>query len=287
MKVAFLGLGIMGHSMATNLVRAGHEVTAWNRSAGKSVEGAKMAATPREAVASAEVVWICVSDTAAVEEVLFGKDGAFSAIQEGAIVADSSTILPEASQKFAVRVRERGAEFVDAPVTGSKIGAADGTLIFITGGKKEALEKLAPLFKAMGKQTIHIGENGKGLAAKLAMNLMIALIYEGFVEAITLADKLGVDQKALFSLIQSSMVRSGVVDYKMPFVEKRDFSPNFPLRLMRKDIRLMLEAGKNAGVQLPGLETVKQIYDEAHRAGHDDLDYAVTLRTIEEKAGKK
>jgi 3-hydroxyisobutyrate dehydrogenase len=134
---------------------------------------------------------------------------------------------------------------------------------------------------------IHVGENGKGLAAKLAMNLMIALIYEGFAEAITLADKLGVDQKALFSLIQSSMVRSGVVDYKMPFVEKRDFSPNFPLRLMHKDIRLMLEAGKNAGVQLPGLETVKGIYDEAHRAGLDEQDYAVTLRTIEGKAGKK
>jgi 3-hydroxyisobutyrate dehydrogenase/2-hydroxy-3-oxopropionate reductase len=286
MKVAFLGLGIMGHSMATNLVKAGNDVTAWNRSAGKKVEGAKMAASPREAVGDAEIVWICVSDTAAVEEVLFGKNGAYDALKKGAIVVDSSTILPEASQKIAARIRERGGDFVDAPVTGSKIGAADATLIFITGGKKETIDKLSPLFNAMGKQVIHIGENGKGLAAKLGMNLMIALIYEGFAEAITLADKLGVDQKALFSLIQSSMVRSGVVDYKMPFVEKRDFSPNFPLRLMHKDIRLMLEAAKNARVQLPGLERVKEIYDEAHAAGRDDLDYASTLLTIEEKAGK-
>jgi 3-hydroxyisobutyrate dehydrogenase-like beta-hydroxyacid dehydrogenase len=287
MKVAFLGLGIMGHAMAANLVKAGNEVTVWNRSAGKDVAGAKMANTPREAVANAEVVWLCVSDTKAVEEVLFGRDGAIEGLQKGAIVADSSTILPEASQRFAAKVRERGGDFVDAPVTGSKIGAAAATLIFIVGGKSETLAKLDPLFKAMGKQVIHVGENGKGLGAKLAMNLMIALIYEGFAEAITLADRLGVDQKALFSLIQSSMVRSGVVDYKMPFVEKRDFTPNFPLRLMHKDIRLMLEAGKKVGVPLPGLETVNELYNEAHAAGRDELDYAVTLLTIEEKAGKK
>src|SRR5947209_2480771 len=136
MLVAFLGLGIMGHAMATNLVKAGHDVTAWNRSAGKSVAGAKMAATPREAVAEADVMWLCVSDTQAVEDVLFGKNGAFDALKKGVIVADSSTILPDASQKFAARVRERGGDFVDAPVTGSKIGAAEATLIFIVGGKK-------------------------------------------------------------------------------------------------------------------------------------------------------
>src|SRR5438270_11723370 len=144
--------------MAKNLVKAGHDVTAWNRSAGKSVDGAKMAATPREAAAQAEVIWICVSDTKAVEDVLFGKDGAFDAIGKGTIVADSSTILPEASEKFAARVRERGADFVDAPVTGSKIGAAQATLIFIAGGNKETLDKLSPLLSAMGKQTIHVGE---------------------------------------------------------------------------------------------------------------------------------
>lgn len=287
MKVAFLGLGIMGHAMAANLVKAGHTVTAWNRSAGKQVGGAKMAATPREAATGAEVIWVCVSDTKAVEDVLFGRDGAFDAIQKGAIVADSSTILPEASLRFAARVRERGADFVDAPVTGSKIGAAQATLIFIAGGKRETVDKLEPLLKAMGKQTIRVGENGQGLAAKLAMNLMIAHIYEGFAEAITLAEKLGVDQKALFNLIQSSMVRSGVVDYKMPFVEKRDFSPNFPLRLMHKDIRLMLEAAQKVGVQLPGLETIKEIYDEAHSKGRDDLDYAATILTLEERAHRK
>src|SRR5438874_716143 len=236
MRVGFLGLGIMGSSMAKNLVKAGHQVTAWNRSAGKEIAGAKRAATPREAVANAEAIWICVSDTAAVEQVLFGKDGAAEAVAKGAIVTDSSTISPSASLKFAARIRERDAEFLDAPVTGSKIGAAEGTLIFIVGGKAETIEKVRPLFNAMGKTVLHIGDNGKGLGAKLGMNLMIALIYEGFIEALTLARKLGVEEQKLFSLIQSSMVRSGVVDYKMPFVEKRDFTANFPLRLMHKDI---------------------------------------------------
>lgn len=287
MRVGFLGLGIMGGSMAANLVKAGHDVTVWNRSAGKQVTGAKPAASPREAAAGAEVIWICVSDTAAVEEVLFGAEGAIESLAKGAIVVDSSTISPSASLKFAERIRQRGGDFLDAPVTGSKIGAAEGTLIFIVGGKAETIEKVRPLFNAMGKTVLHMGENGKGLAAKLGMNLMIALIYQGFAEALTLATKLGVEERKLFSLIQSSMVRSGVVDYKMPFIEKRDFSANFPLRLMHKDIRLMLEAAKENGVELPGLDTVNRIYDEAETQGYRDLDYAATLLTVERRAGVK
>jgi 3-hydroxyisobutyrate dehydrogenase-like beta-hydroxyacid dehydrogenase len=284
MRVAFLGLGIMGSAMAANLVKKGHQVTTWNRSGNKCVAGAKAAATPKAAAAGADVVWLCVSDTAAVEQVLFGPEGAAASLRAGMIVADSSTISPVESQAFAERVRGQGAEFVDAPVTGSKIGAKDGTLIFIAGGKEEAIDRLQPLFSAMGKQVIHVGENGKGEAAKLAMNLMIVLIYEGFIEALTLAKNLGVDQPALFSLIQASMVRSGVVDYKMPFVERRDFTPNFPLRLMHKDIRLMLEAAAVTGTRLPGLAKIKEIYDEAAQAGLSDLDYAATLRVIETKS---
>lgn len=287
MRVGFLGLGIMGTSMAANLVRAGHDVTVWNRSAGKDIPGAKRVATPREAATNAEVVWVCVSDTAAVEQVLFGKDGAAESLMKGAIVADSSTISPTASVKFAGRIRERGGHFLDAPVTGSKIGAAEGTLVFIVGGQAEVLDKVRPLLNAMGKNILHIGDNGKGLAAKLGMNLMIALIYQGFAEALTLATKLGVEEQKLFSLIQSSMVRSGVVDYKMPFVEKRDFSANFPLRLMHKDIRLMLEAAQESGAQLPALDTVNAIYDEAEKQGFRDLDYAATLLTVEKRAGLK
>jgi len=285
MKVAFLGLGIMGLSMASNLVKAGHEVTVWNRTPGKLVEGAAVAPTPAAAAQGAEVVWLCVSDTDAVEEVIFGKEGAETTLSEGALIADSSTISPSATVKFAERLAAKNVGWVDAPMTGSKVGARDGTLVFIVGGSEQNIERLKPLFATMGKKIFRMGETGKGQSTKLAMNLQIALIYEGFAEGLTLATMLGVDAEQLVSLIEATMVRSGVVEYKAPFVLQRDFTPNFPLRLMHKDIRLALEAAKESRVKLPGLETVEEIYEMATEDGHQDLDYAATLTLLEKWAG--
>ena len=285
MRVAFLGMGIMGRPMAANLVKAGNEVTIWNRTPGKDLEGARTGASPADACRDAEVVWICVSDTKAVESVLFGPGGLESAVSAGMVVVDSSTISPSATLRFAERVKARGADYVDAPITGSKVAAEAGSLIFMAGGAEATLARLDPLFQAMGKQVFHMGETGKGQATKLAMNLQIALIFEGFAEALTLATKLGVDINRLLPLVQASMVRSGVVDYKAPFILKRDFSPNFPLRLMLKDIHLTLEAAKEARVRLPGLEAVEEVYDLAAEEGHKDLDYAATLTLLEKWAG--
>ena len=285
MRVAFLGLGIMGRPMAANLVKAGHDVTVWNRTPGKDVEGAKTAASPAEAARGAEVVWMCVSDTKAVENLLFGPGGAENSLTDGMVIIDSSTISPAATLKFAERVRAKGVSYVDAPVTGSKIGAEGGTLIFIVGGDEAVVEKLKPLFNATGKAVFRMGDTSKGQAAKLAMNLQIAMIYEGFAEALTLAAKLGVSAETMMPLIQASMVKSGVVEYKAPFVLKRDFSPNFPLRLMYKDIKLALDAAREARVKLPGLETVEEIYEVAVEDGHQDLDYAATLTLLEKWAG--
>jgi 3-hydroxyisobutyrate dehydrogenase-like beta-hydroxyacid dehydrogenase len=284
MRVAFLGLGIMGRPMAANLVKAGHEVTVWNRTP-KDVEGARTAASPAEAAHGAEVVWMCVSDTAAVENLLFGPLGVEGSLAEGMTIVDSSTISPSATRKFADRVRPRGVQYVDAPMTGSKVGAEAGTLIFIVGGDEPVLEHLKPLFNAMGKQIFRMGETSKGHAAKLAMNLQIALIYEGFAEGLTLASKLGVDAATLLPVVQASMIRSGVIEYKAPFVLKRDFSANFPLRLMHKDIRLALSAAKEARVKLPALETVEEVYEMATEDGHGDLDYAATITLLEKWAG--
>ncbi len=283
MKVAYLGLGIMGSGMAANLVKAGHEVTVWNRTPKAPPDGAHAADSPRAAAAGAEVVWICVSDTKAVREVLFGDQGVEASLRPGMTIADSSTISPVASREFAARVGEKGASFVDAPMTGSKVAAASGQLIFIVGGEEEIIERLQPLFSAMGKQVTRMGGNGMGLSAKLAMNLIIALTYEGFAEALTLARRLGVDAEALVPLIQSSMVRSGVIEYKAPFVLGRDFTPNFPLRLMEKDIKLMLEAAEQSQVKLPALETVEEIYKQAH--ADRDKDYAATIKVLEGLAG--
>ncbi|HJT69406.1 MAG TPA: NAD(P)-dependent oxidoreductase [Terriglobales bacterium] len=285
MRVAFLGLGIMGHSMATNLVKAGHEVSVWNRTPGKTVEGARSAASPAEAAQGVEVVWLCVSDTNAVESVLFGPNGVEQSLTEGMIISDSSTISPAATRKFSERVKAKGVDYVDSPMTGSKVGAENGTLLFIVGGDEPVIEKLKPLYAAMGKKVCRVGETGKGQSAKIAMNLQIAMIYEGFAEGLTLATKLGVDAQILMQLVNLSMLKSGVVEYKAPFVLKRDFSANFPLKLMRKDILLALEAAKEARVKLPGLETVEEIYDMAVEDGHADLDYAATLLLLEKWAG--
>jgi 3-hydroxyisobutyrate dehydrogenase-like beta-hydroxyacid dehydrogenase len=275
--------------MAANLVKAGHDVAVWNRSAGKSVEGARTATSPADAATGAEVVWMCVSDTKAVEQVLFGENGAAAVLGTsagaGAVIADSSTISPSATLRFAERVKAHGLDYVDAPMTGSKIAAEAGSLIFMVGGNDAALARLQPLFQAMGKHVFHMGETGKGQATKLVMNLQIALIFEGFAEALTLAAKLGVDVEKLLPLIQASMVRSGVVDYKAPFILQRDFAPNFPLRLMLKDIRLALDAAKESRVRLPGLEAVEEVYDVAAEEGYQDMDYAATLTLLEKWAG--
>jgi 3-hydroxyisobutyrate dehydrogenase-like beta-hydroxyacid dehydrogenase len=266
-------------------VKAGHEVTVWNRTPGKLVEGAAVAPTPAAAAQSAEVVWMCVSDTAAVESILFGRDGVENSLAEGMIIADSSTISPSATLEFAKRVGTKGVRYVDAPMTGSKIGARDGTLVFMVGGEEADIDRLNPLFAAMGKKYFRLGTVSKGQATKLVMNLQIAMIFEGFAEALTLATKLGVDSESLIALIEATMVKSGVVEYKAPFVLQRDFTPNFPLRLMHKDIKLALEAAKEARVKLPGLQTVEEIYEMATEDGNRDLDYAATLTLLEKWAG--
>jgi 3-hydroxyisobutyrate dehydrogenase-like beta-hydroxyacid dehydrogenase len=249
------------------------------------VEGARTAEFPADAARDREVIWMCVSDTKAVEQVLFGPNGAEQALAPGMVIADSSTISPSATRQFAERVRSRGVDWVDAPMTGSKIGAANASLIFMVGGDEAVIAKIRPLFDAMGKQVFRMGETSKGQAAKLVMNLQIALIYEGFAEALTLATKLGVDAGTLIPLVQATMVRSGVVDYKAPFILHRDFTPNFPLRLMHKDIRLALDAARESRIKLPGLEAVEEVYDLASEEGQQDMDYAATLTLLEKWAG--
>jgi len=271
--------------MATNLAKAGHEVSVWNRSAGKQLEGARVAVSPADAARGAEVVWMCVSDTSAVERLLFGSDGVETVLEPGMVVVDSSTIAPSATRKFAERIRAKGADFVDAPITGSKVGAESGQLIFIVGGEDATLAKLEPLFSAMGKKVIHMGPTGSGESAKLGGNLMIAMMFQGFAEALTLTTKLGVPRDRFMELVNASMIRSGVSDYKAPFVLRHDFSPNFPLRLMHKDMHLMLDAAKEARVKLPGLETVDEIYEIATEEGMENLDYAATLALLERWAG--
>lgn len=276
--------------MAGNLIRAGHEVTVWNRTAAKAQAiqdelGGRVAISPAEAATDSQIVWICVSDTEAVERVVLAEDGILGVARPGLLVADSSTISPAASRALAQRVEQRGGAWVDCPVTGSKNGAETGQLIFIAGGTSEAVAKLDPLFQVMGQRVFHVGGNGMGLSAKLAMNLNVALIYEGLAEGLVLAEKAGVTRAQMLQIIAATMLRSGVSDYKGPFIERGDFAPNFPLRLMLKDIHLMLDSARELRVKLPALETVEEVYAVAAEEDLGEADYAATLTLLEKWAG--
>src|SRR5438874_11867783 len=221
-SIGFIGLGIMGQPMALNLVKAGYKVTAFNRTRSKAEAlekgGAALVASPAEAARHADIVYIIVSDTAAVEEVVTGKGGILETLRTGAIVIDSSTISPSVSRKLACLSAGKGAAWLDAPVTGSKHGAEKGELTFMIGGDGEVLERAMPVLQVLGKKHIYCGAHGSGLSAKLAQNVIQASMVEVFSEAFVMATKAGVRPQALFEVIQSSLARSGLIDFKAPFV---------------------------------------------------------------------
>ena len=189
------------------------------------------------------------------------------------------------ARKIADASKSAGIRFLDAPVTGGTWGAEKGELLFMVGGESETLEAARPVISAMGKKIFHLGPNGAGQTIKLAMNLLLALQVDAFAEALALVTGAGFAGEKLVEVMQSSMARSGVLDVKAPVMLKGDYAPSFPLRLMHKDIRLALEAAKEARVKLPALETVEEIYELATEDGHRDLDYAATLTLLEKWAG--
>jgi 3-hydroxyisobutyrate dehydrogenase-like beta-hydroxyacid dehydrogenase len=288
-SVGFIGLGIMGQPMALNLVKAGYKLTVYNRTPGKAApleqNGAAVASTPAEAARDADFVQIIVSDSAAVEEVVIGKNGILETLRPGAIVIDSSTISPVVSHKLACHAAGKGAGWLDAPVTGSKHGAEKGELTFMVGGDREVFERALPILRVLGKKHIYCGQNGLGLAAKLAQNTIQAAMVEIFCEGFVLATKAGVQPQTMLEIIQSSMARASLTDFKAPFIFKGDFTPYFPLKLMHKDLELAMEAGYAQNIPMPALATVKEVYSAAKAQGKGDLDYAAVITFLEELAG--
>jgi len=288
-SIGFIGLGIMGHPMALNLVKAGYKVTVFNRTRSKAEplekSGALVAATPAEAARLADVVMIIVSDTAAVEEVVLGKGGILETLRSGAIVIDSSTVSPALSRKLACHAAGKGASWLDAPVTGSKHGAERGELTFMIGGDRETLDRALPVLQVLGKKHIYCGAHGSGLSAKLAQNAIQATMVEVFCEGFVLATKAGVHPQTMFEIIQSSMARAALTDFKAPFIFKGDFTPYFPLKLMHKDLELAMETAYAQNVPMPAAAAVKEDYGTAKAEGKGDLDYAAVISFLEDVAG--
>lgn len=280
--VGFIGLGLMGQPMALNLLKVGYAVTVWNRTRERAdavvAKGAKLASTPREAAANADVVFMIVSDPPAVEAVLFGADGALAGLRKGCVLVDSSTVSPDLARRSAAACAERGVEYLDAPVTGGTWGAEKGELVFMVGGEAATLKRVEPLLGAMGKKWFLLGPNGAGQTIKLAMNLILALEVEAFAEALAIVKAAGLAGERLVEVIQSSMGRAPVLDIKAPVMLSGDYKASFPLRLMYKDVALAMDLAKELKVTLPAGAAARDTYGAVRKASSDDPDYAAVAR---------
>lgn len=280
--VGFIGLGLIGKPMAQCVVRAEFPLVVWNRSAKRMEDlvgqGARAAGSPREAATQADVLLIVVSDPPAVEEVLYGANGALAAMRRGSILVDSSTDSPALARKIAASCAERGVDFLDAPVTGGTWGAEKGELVFMVGGKAEVLERAKPVLAAMGKRFFLLGPNGAGQAVKLSMNMILALQVQAFAEALALATGAGVPGEKLLEVMQSSMARAPVLDVKAPVILSGKFAPSFPLRLMHKDLTLALALAKEEGITLPAATAAHATYSAVKNAETEDVDFAAVAK---------
>ena len=280
--IGWIGLGLMGRPMGANLLKAGYSLTVWNRTPARAEnlvrQGAKLAATPREAAAASDVLFTIVSDPPALEEVLWGKDGALEGLRRGAVYVDSSTVSPALARRIAGECAARGVRFLDAPVTGGTWGAEKGELVFMVGGESATLKEVEPVLSAMGKRWFHLGPHGAGQTIKLAMNVILALQVEALAEALALVTAAGLPGEKLVEVLQSSMGRSGVLDVKAPMLLKGDFPASFPLRLMHKDLSLALDLANQTGVALPATAAARETYSAVKGRSHDDPDFAAVMR---------
>jgi 3-hydroxyisobutyrate dehydrogenase-like beta-hydroxyacid dehydrogenase len=281
-KVGLIGLGLMGHPMGMNILKAGFPLTVWNRTASRANElvaaGAKLAVSPRELAANSDFVISIVSDPPALEGVLWGDNGAMQSLRRDSIYMDSSTISPELARKIAAACAERGVRFLDGPVTGGDWGAKKGELIFMVGGDAAVLADAEPVLRVLGKKWFHLGSNGAGQTIKLAMNLILALQVDALAEALALVTAAGLEGEKLVEVLQSSMARSGVLDVKAPNLLKGEYKPSFPLRLMHKDMRLALELANQVKVELPATAAAYKTYSKVKDEAKEDLDYSAVMK---------
>jgi 3-hydroxyisobutyrate dehydrogenase-like beta-hydroxyacid dehydrogenase len=290
-KLAFLGLGAMGYPMARNLVRAGHEVALWSnnpekpRTLAAEEKGGTAYATPAEAAAHAECIFLCVGNTEMSRETILGENGAIHGAKPGTVIADCSTISPDESRKIGEALRAKGIDFLDAPCTGSTPGANGGTLTFMIGGSEAVFEKIKPYLEPMGKRLYYCGNAGLGLQAKLTQNLILANICMAFNEGMVLAVKGGVDPKLMLEILDNSAAKSGLISYKAPFVFRRDFTPNFAMKWMDKDVTLMLDSGEQLGVPLLLTSLTHQLFQTAIAAGHGEEDFCSSINVLEKLTG--
>jgi 3-hydroxyisobutyrate dehydrogenase-like beta-hydroxyacid dehydrogenase len=288
-RVGFAGLGLMGSRMARNILAKGFPLTVWSRTSDHTrplaAAGASVAGSPREVAERSDVVVACVADPAAVDRVVFAEDGVLVAARPGFRYVEASTIGPEQARRVAEALRARGADMLEAPMTGSKMGAEKGTLLFMTGGRSEVLEELTPVLMAMGSKAIHCGEVGQASAVKLVGNTLISFMLEGFAEGLVLAQKCGVGLDKLLEVVMASGYASPYYAFKGDAIARRDFATHFSIDLLVKDQTLMLEEAAGRRVPLPGLAAIREVFQSARAQGWGGEDIAAVVKVLERAAG--
>lgn len=288
-RLGFIGLGIMGRGMTANLVEAGHGVTVWNRTPGKA-DGldVTVADRPEDVGSESDIVFVCVSDTPDVEEVVFGDNGVIHGMSEGAVLVDHSTISPVTTTEFASRAGEHGIEWVDAPVSGGSEGAEKGTLAVMAGGSTRAMERVTPFMEAYSSSIVHVGEEpGSGQMVKAVNQVLVVINQLAASEALMLADAAGLDLEKTLAAVEGGAAGSWMLSNRGPQMIERDWRPGFTIDLQQKDLRLVLEAADEFGAPVPGVALVYQLYRSLQERGLGGEGNHALVKALENLTGKE
>ncbi|NMF67314.1 NAD(P)-dependent oxidoreductase [Brasilonema octagenarum UFV-E1] len=287
-RIAYLGLGIMGSRMAANLLKAGYDVTVWNRnpeSCKPLVEqGATQAQTPAKAVENAEAIVYCLANDNAVEEVVFGQDGILSNVRSGQIGIDMSTVHPDTSRRQAAAYAEKQVEFLDAPVFGSKNESAAGGLWIVVGGKRDVFEQVKPILEPLSETIHYLGDTGKGTSMKLIGNSIVATQIQALGEAMVLATKAGLNPKDVLDVLHVVDFRSPIFDGMGKMLVERNFTPSFALKHMLKDANLIARFAQDLNSPTPAAAIVRETIKAAVNQGWGEENASALIKALELEA---
>lgn len=288
-NLGFVGLGVMGSQMVNRLLNKGHSVTGYNRTRSKAQwlteRGMKWADSPRAVAATTDVTFAMVSNSAALESIMEGPDGLLAGLSKGKVFIDISTVSPAVSRTVAAKVREKGADMVDAPVSGSVITLQEGKLSVMVGGRRETFERVKPLLQDIGPKVTYVGDNGLALSMKIAVNLSLATQMLAFSEGVLLAEKSGILRETAVDVLTHSAVASPMIQYRGPFVLVQPEEAWFDVNMMQKDMLLALEMGRQLNVPLPTTAITNEFLTAARGMGLAKQDFAVMFDVLAHMSG--
>ncbi|RRU92934.1 2-hydroxy-3-oxopropionate reductase [Stutzerimonas xanthomarina] len=287
-KIGFIGTGIMGKPMASNLQNAGHQLFLSEHHDKAPADllqaGAIALATPQEVAQEAEFIIVMVPDTPQVEDVLFRDQGIAAGVGPGKVVIDMSSISPSATKQFAEKIKASGAEYLDAPVSGGEVGAKAGSLSIMVGGSEAAFERALPLFQAMGKNITRVGENGDGQTAKVANQIIVALNIQAVAEALLFAAKNGADPAKVREALMGGFAGSKILEVHGERMIKGTFDPGFRISLHQKDLNLALAGARELGLNLPNTANAQQVFSTCAAIGGSGWDHSALIKGLEHMA---